>query len=200
MSPRTNEQNIKIKDERREQILMNAMKLFGRRGLAATKISDIAQASGFSQGLVYHYFKSKEEVYTELVKRAVDISAQVLLEMEQAALEPLQKVRLISETTLKSLSEEEEAAYYFLLMTQAMVSEANPDEAREAINKPSIPFEVMLRVVAEGQKMNQICDRNPVELVTVFWAAVNGLALCKVSMSDRFVRPDPEILTSMFYK
>ena len=60
---RNKDLNQKMKDERREQILSNALILFAAKGLSATKITDISAASGISQGLLYHYFESKEEIH-----------------------------------------------------------------------------------------------------------------------------------------
>ena len=93
MSPRTEEQNSQIKDERREQILSAALKIFSTRGFAATKISDIIAESNISHGLLYHYFSSKEEMFYVLVRRAVDTAVQSLLMVENLPLPPLEKVR-----------------------------------------------------------------------------------------------------------
>jgi AcrR family transcriptional regulator len=73
MSPRNEEQNEMIKDERREQILSAALREFATRGFAATKISDIVARGRMSHGLVYHYFKSKEELLVSLSKRFGEI-------------------------------------------------------------------------------------------------------------------------------
>ncbi len=59
MSPRKEEQNQQIRDERREEILQAALRVFARKGLVAAKITDIANAAGLSHGLIYHYFSSK---------------------------------------------------------------------------------------------------------------------------------------------
>jgi AcrR family transcriptional regulator len=60
--PRTKEQYEKIRSEKREIIKQAALKLFAEKGYATTSISDIAQTAGISKGLMYNYFKSKEEV------------------------------------------------------------------------------------------------------------------------------------------
>lgn len=198
MSPRTNEQNEKIKDERKEQILVNALKLFAKRGLAATKISDIAQSSGFSQGLVYHYFKSKEEVYTELVRRAVEGSSQAVLALEKMPLEPLEKIKTIARLVIESITKQDESAYYFLLMTQASIYESNPEEAKAIIRNSSIPFEVMMRIVVEGQVKGLILKDKPEDLVTTFWSAINGLALNKIAQGEGFTVPDSGIIVRIF--
>ena len=48
-----------------------AAALFAERGLGATKITDIAEAAGISQGLLYHYYPSKEAIYVELIRAAL---------------------------------------------------------------------------------------------------------------------------------
>jgi AcrR family transcriptional regulator len=75
--PRNSEQNQRIKDERRDQIMRAGLKIFAQKGLAATKISDIAATANLSYGLVYHYFHDKEELYYTLVERALQGSARV---------------------------------------------------------------------------------------------------------------------------
>jgi len=47
-------------EERRLQILDVALKVFADNGFQGTSIKDIAEAAGISQGLMYHYFASKE--------------------------------------------------------------------------------------------------------------------------------------------
>lgn len=47
-------------DERREQIVRGAMKIFAEKGFDATTNKEIAKVAGISStGLIYHYFKDK---------------------------------------------------------------------------------------------------------------------------------------------
>src|SRR5215475_4275785 len=52
--------------DKRRQILDAAIRVFARQGFYATRVSDIADEAGVAYGLVYHYFKSKDEVLNEL--------------------------------------------------------------------------------------------------------------------------------------
>ena len=47
-------------DARREQLLDLALDLFAKQGFEATSTQQIAKAAGVTQGLVFHYFGSKE--------------------------------------------------------------------------------------------------------------------------------------------
>ena len=57
-------------DERRDQILRAAARLFGRRPYSDVSISDIAAEAGTARGLLHHYFGSKRELYLEVVRIA----------------------------------------------------------------------------------------------------------------------------------
>jgi AcrR family transcriptional regulator len=57
MSPRPD-----VSDERRSQIIDSAIKVFAKEGFSNTRMDDVAAESGLSKGLLYWYFKSKEEI------------------------------------------------------------------------------------------------------------------------------------------
>ena len=46
-----------------------ALRLFAERGYRATTIADLAAATGTAHGLVYHYFRSKEELLAAILER-----------------------------------------------------------------------------------------------------------------------------------
>jgi len=48
--------------EKRALILDAAIKVFARTGYHGSRVSDIAREAGIAYGLVYHYFKNKEEI------------------------------------------------------------------------------------------------------------------------------------------
>ena len=60
------------KEQRRIHILYKGLELFVKRGYKNTKITDIADELNISVGLLFHYYKSKEELYYELVKLGVE--------------------------------------------------------------------------------------------------------------------------------
>ncbi len=61
-------------EERRLQILDAALEVFAARGFKSASIKDIAEAAGISQGLMYHYFKSKEDLLAATIKHHSFIS------------------------------------------------------------------------------------------------------------------------------
>lgn len=55
---------------RRREILVAAAHVFGRDGYAYATLDDVAAQMGVSRGVIYYYFRSKEELLTELVTTA----------------------------------------------------------------------------------------------------------------------------------
>ncbi|MCD1161059.1 TetR/AcrR family transcriptional regulator [Peribacillus frigoritolerans] len=79
--PRTPEENDRIRQASKEKIRAAAMELFIKQGYYATSISDIAKQAGISKGLLYNYYKGKEELLSEMVEARIK---QVVEVMEEA--------------------------------------------------------------------------------------------------------------------
>jgi len=70
MSPRTPRQFEEIREEKKTLIMNVALEHFADKGFHATTISHIAKHAGISKGLLYNYFKSKEELLEEIINRS----------------------------------------------------------------------------------------------------------------------------------
>jgi len=65
--PRTKKQFEEIRKSSREKILKAALEVFAKEGYHSSTVGAIAKKAGVSQGLMYNYFKSKEELINELM-------------------------------------------------------------------------------------------------------------------------------------
>lgn len=61
----------RLPEERPRQIIDAALAVFGERGLAASRLEDIAKHAGVSKGTIYLYFPNKEELFREVVRSTV---------------------------------------------------------------------------------------------------------------------------------
>jgi AcrR family transcriptional regulator len=117
MSPRTQVQNRKIREESQQKILAAAFKLMSSNGYESTSIAQIAKEAGISKGLMYNYFGSKEELLKALINRTLnddEILTEVIAEDPVKTLENvfrwffdelrnnLSEWRFISEIMLKA--------------------------------------------------------------------------------------------------
>jgi AcrR family transcriptional regulator len=75
-------------NDRREQILQTAQKLFAEQGFRETNLNDVAEQLGFRRQAVYHYFTSKDEILYELMDRAGQAVIRATEQMFDADLAP----------------------------------------------------------------------------------------------------------------
>jgi hypothetical protein len=57
--------------ESRERILLAAARLFANKGYAGAAVREIVDAAGVTKPTLYYYFKNKEELYVQLMDRAM---------------------------------------------------------------------------------------------------------------------------------
>jgi len=192
--------NERMRDERRQAILACATRLFATRGLAATKVADIAAEVGMSQGLLYHYFRSKDEIFVEIVRHAFDRMNGAARELERLPLTPRQRIEQAAATLMRTLEAHENFSWTSVLISTTSISDAMPAEARAIIARErDVPYRVVARLARAGQKDGSFSDGRPDDLALVFWTTVKGLALHRLAHGSAYRSPDPRILTRIFF-
>ena len=63
----THREPISARRDRREEILEASLHLFATRGFHGTSMRDIARAAGIAEGLIYHYFASKRDLFRAII-------------------------------------------------------------------------------------------------------------------------------------
>ena len=77
----------KLEELRREQILEAAAKVFAEKGFHAAKMQEVANVAGVSNGTVYNYYRSKDEVLIALLAQLSERErrGQQMAELEQTS-------------------------------------------------------------------------------------------------------------------
>jgi TetR/AcrR family transcriptional regulator len=198
---RNPEQNERARDQRREQIMEVALGLFATRGLGSTKISDIARGAKISQGLLYHYFDSKEAIYVALIREAFERMNQAARDLAGTTMTPREKIESAIEQLLAEVEENERFAHHVLLIAQAGISDGLPAGAPELIGRhQDVPYRVVAGILAEGQAAGVVRDHDAADLSVLFWSIIRGLALYRATRGRVFDRGGAELLKSVFLK
>lgn len=175
------------KEKRRYEILNAALDLFIRKGYAATRTADIARAVGMSEGLLFHYFETKEKLYLSLLQIAVKGKDNIF---ELKAATPLTFFEETAKTILNYITKEPFAAKLFVLMNRARYDEAVPEEMHAVLmRKKDIEYSVNL--IIRGQKDGSIRVGDPVALSIAFFMAIQGIAE-NIARNPEMPAPDPE--------
>lgn len=59
------------KEDRPQEITEAALAAFAEKGYAATRVDEVAKRAGVSKGLLYLYFKTKEELFKSVIRSLV---------------------------------------------------------------------------------------------------------------------------------
>ncbi len=82
--------------EKRRLILDAAVRVFARQGFHACRVSDIADEAGVAYGLVYHYFRSKDEVLDTLFRDRWSLMTALIEDVDRQDLPTRDKLRAIT--------------------------------------------------------------------------------------------------------
>jgi AcrR family transcriptional regulator len=200
MAPRNVIQNKQILDERREQILKAALKVFANRGFVGAKISDIAAEASLSHGLVYHYFESKEALFTELARNAIKGSNETIIMTDTLPGSAYNKIKLMTAAMLDTFATSNEASYYFYLMLQAATLDSIPGEVKELMQKESVTVKKLEQLLEQGQLEGEIILKDPYMLTLSYWSFIEGLVLMNLQIGEAFVFPKAEVVLRIIKK
>jgi AcrR family transcriptional regulator len=91
--------------EKKEKIISAATSLFSRFGLEKTTMEDIAKAAKKGKSSLYYYFKSKEEVFAEVIKKEIAGLKTAIVEAIEKEDDPYNKFRKFVDARLNYLNE-----------------------------------------------------------------------------------------------
>lgn len=172
--PRSAAANEQIRTQRRDDILRAATPVFARKGFAGTRIADLAEASGMSQGLLYRYFASKDEVFAAIVAETVRSSVAMAQQAYEQPGTPWERLRWFVSVFLPL---QYACPEYALVISHALTNEAVPAEVREQAQRELSEFTVLIRdLILAGQSEGEIIQRDPEQLTLHLLAALHGLA------------------------
>ena len=92
----------------KEAIISAATSLFARFGLEKTTMEDIARAANKGKSSLYYYFKSKEEVFAEVIRSEINGLKERITRAVEGEENPYEKFRTFVETRLSYLNEKQD--------------------------------------------------------------------------------------------
>lgn len=198
---RTEEQNDQMREARKEKIRHEALTQFAMKGLFATRIQDIAQGAGMAQGLLYHYYPSKEAIYLDLIHDALDKmngASRYVQEMDCSAQE---KILFALRELFKTIHTSDRFRQTCRLIAQATNSMEIPADAYARLQeKRELPYQLMAEVMRQGQREGSVVEGDPNALAVLFWTSVNGLAIYFATRKDVGLTVDHRLLAATFLK
>lgn len=57
-------------DDRPQEVLDAAVRVFAQRGYRGTRLEEVAEAAGVTKGTIYYYFRSKEDLFRQAIEHS----------------------------------------------------------------------------------------------------------------------------------
>src|SRR6267142_482812 len=88
--------------DRRRELLDAAVRVFARKGFHSSRVGDIANEAGVAHGLLYHYFRSKDEVLETIFRETWSVLVADTLRIEAAGVPLREQLRRFARIYLGS--------------------------------------------------------------------------------------------------
>lgn len=183
-------------DQRRAKIVAAGARVMRSKGLQATTMSDIARESGFDRTTVYYYFRDKDEVFGEAIRRALADLADSLDKVREQELSPAERMHGAFHVAMEAYHRHYPFLYLyfqeynsFSLMAPALADELSSYGAR---------FEAMMRETLRAGIDAGLFDEVLSE------AVVSNLLLGMLNWTHRWYHPggdfSPEAIADGMWK
>jgi TetR/AcrR family transcriptional regulator, fatty acid metabolism regulator protein len=156
--------------DKRQQLLDAAVRVFAREGFHTSRVGDIAEQAGVAHGLLYHYFRSKDEVlatiFRENWRQLLERFHQVEASPEPAA----EQLRGVAKILLRTWRNDPDLVRVMVReVARSPHLQGQVEEIREA-------FATIQRIVERGQERGELRPELDPRLVSwIFYGALEEL-------------------------
>ena len=158
--------------DKRRQILDAAIHVFARQGFHACRVSDIADEAGVAYGLVYHYFRSKDEVLNELFTERWSLLLAAIEEVDAQAISPHEKLDAVARFIIDSYRHDPDLMKVIIVE----VTRAANSFGRTHLTEIRRAYDMIAKIVADAQETGAFRKDVDPELASMwFYGAIEQL-------------------------
>lgn len=172
MSPRTQEANDVLHEERRRNILNAALGAFVEKGFDGTRMQEIADRCALSYGLVYYYFPTKEAVFTTLVDMALAAAKSLIQSLPHGS--PPQAFG-----AFVGFAVSDPSPLYFALIVEALTKQGVPSELAAKARETVLGFKAAFAAAGSGDIPSDADARAEGILAILLGASI--MKICRLS-------------------
>ncbi len=191
--PRSKEQNAKIREATREKIQSAAGQLFAQKGLAGTNVQEIADLAGISIGLLYRHYKTKEELFREMVTFAMEGLADLTALLGSDG-SPREIMLGVATEICTDLEENDDFVNTMIFLTQAFLSDPDVGDVYKLIEQDVLMCNAAAGLIKRGQESGDMRVGDAQKMAALFFATIQGLGVMKSVMKSQFPIPSPEMI------
>lgn len=138
--------------EKRQQILEAATRVFASRGYHGARVSDIAREAGIAYGLVYHYFRNKDEILDTIFAERWGAFVAVVDGVAAGSQPASEKLRQLAALVLFAYRRRPDWVKVLVFEIQRSSRFSEPEQI-EAVGRL---FRAVARIVRDGQEAGEL--------------------------------------------
>jgi AcrR family transcriptional regulator len=171
------------KEQKKQEILESALICFAKKGFESSTVNDICAQSGLSKGAVYNYFKSKDDIYLDLISQKTE---EAFTRIRDALLDLTSvKEKLDYLFTVYDTPFPYDEAYLgeITVSLEFKLRSSRYKEINEILIKRRHKYfvGVLTEVIEEGQRTGEFKHTNSPEVYAdLFWTMMDGLLIQSV--------------------
>jgi TetR/AcrR family transcriptional regulator, fatty acid metabolism regulator protein len=155
--------------EKRRLILDAAVRVFARQGFHTCRVSDIADEAGVAYGLVYHYFRSKDEVLDTLFLERWNVLLEAIREVDARDAAARDKLYAIASFIIDSYRHDPELMKVIIVE----VTRAANSFGRSHLDKIREAYDLIADIVEKAQASGELRDAvTPAFASMAFYGAI----------------------------
>jgi TetR/AcrR family fatty acid metabolism transcriptional regulator len=163
--------------DKRQMILDAAIKVFARTGYHGSRVSDIAREAGIAYGLVYHYFKNKEEILDTIFSERWGGFIEVVDHIADSDTSTEEKLLSIAATVLNAYRLRGDWVKVLVFEIQRSPRFSRPEQMRAVGGL----FRAIVRLLRVGQERGELrADLDPEITCAVFIGALELVVTSRV--------------------
>jgi AcrR family transcriptional regulator len=157
-------------EDKRRLILDAAVRVFASKGYHASRVGDIAEEAGVAHGLLYHYFRSKEEVLETISRETWRDVADAVRSVEASDESAQDRLAGIAKILLRAWRRDPN-------LVRVLVREVTrSSHLQTRIDEIEAAFTGLERIIARGQQDGEFrADVDPRMVSYVFYGALEEI-------------------------
>lgn len=160
-------------ENQRERIMHQAAVLFARSGFDASSLNDLAEEAGISKAGIYHYFKTKQDVYDAIIVQTLQGLFDHVSQVVASAASPDDKL-LAFMRAHAAFFEQNYWAFRAMLISFSEMSAPEPRHQAAVLRER---YEDLLRgIIAEGVAQGQFRAVDPATTGRAVLSMLNWMA------------------------
>jgi len=157
-------------EDKRRLILDAAVRVFARRGYHTCRVGDIAEEAGVAHGLLYHYFRSKEELLETISRETWRDVLDAVRSVEESDETARERLAGIAKILLRAWRRDPD-------LVRVLVREVTrSSHLQQRINEIDAAFAGLERIIVRGQEEGEFrADLDPRLASYVFYGALEEI-------------------------